>query len=407
MTVCFLRKSFVIALFALILCCTLAIAQSAPEQRNEIDRLGKQAEADLRSQKLDLAEVEYRKILALDPGNTNAHSNLGLTYYLQQKFAPAVEQFHIALRAMPDLWNIAALCGISEVQIGQSANATIHLEQAFDHVADPSLRLAVGKQLFGILSASGNLDRAAQIVTGLEQLEPNNADVLYAAHRVYSLLANRALLALAYREPDSVRMYQVWGDHMALMGDTQGAIVAYRKAMEREPDLTGLHVALGDALSASSSAADQAAAEEQYRKALQADPSDARAESRLGDIAMQRSAFDEAAGHYRHALEIQPDNPEANEGLGVILLQSQSYAQARVYLNRAVELDPTNKIAYYRLSQVSRKLGDADAAERTMAEFLKLKAEDENMRRSFSGMSLGSGAKMPQSDGAAPKAPLQ
>jgi tetratricopeptide (TPR) repeat protein len=403
MTAYSLPKSLVLVLLALTVPCDLVSAQSAPDQAGEINRLAKQAETDLRDQKLDLAEADYRKILAIDPENTNAHSNLGLAYYLQQHFAPAAEQFNIALRAKPDLWNIAALCGLSEAQIEQSAKATTHLEQAFEHVADPSLRLAVGKQLFSLLSESGDLNRASDVVVRLQQLEPNNADVLYAAHRVYSLLANRAFLTLAYVDPDSPRMYQVWGDRLTQMGDTHGAIVAYRMAIERNPNLSGIHVALGDALSASRSAVDRASAEEEYRKALQIDPSDARAESKLGDIAMQRSDLQEAARRYRRALQIQPDDPEANEGLGNVFMQSQSYEEARVYLNRTIQIDPTNSSAYYHLSQASRKLGDLDAAKREMAEFLKLKAESENMRRSFSSMSLGSAGKMPQSEDAIPK----
>ncbi len=407
MTAGFLRKSLVIVVAALSFRCISLLAQSATEQRSRIDRLSRQAEADLRDQKLDLAEAEFRELLASDPENTNAHSNLGLTYYLRQQFAPAAEQFNIALRAKPDLWNIAALCGLSEARIQKNANAAVHLEQAFDHVADPSLRLAVGKQLFSILSTSGDLDRASEIVTKLEQLQPNNPDLLYAAHRVYSLLANRAFLQLAYQEPDSARMYQVWGDRMKLAGDARGAVVAYRKAIERDPDLSGIHTALGDVLSASSSASDRTGAEEQYKKALLIDPSDARAESRLGDLAVERSAPEEASEHYRRALQIQPDNADANDGLGIALMQSQSYVEARTYLSRAVQLDPTNRVAYYNLSLVSRRLGDVDAANSQMAEFLKLKAEDESMRRSFSSMKLGPEAKMPQSVDAAPKAPLE
>jgi len=380
-----------------------AIAQPAPAGEDAIERLGKLAEMDLRDRKLNLAEVEYRKIIALAPENTSAHSNLGLTYYLEGKFDPAAEQFNIALHAKPDLWNIAALCGLSEVQIHQTTNAEMHLEQAFEHVADSSLRLTVGKELLGLLSESGDLNRASDIVDKLLKLYPNNTDLLYAAHRVYLLLANRAFLNLAYVAPDSARMYQVWGDRMKLMGDTRGAAVAYRKAIERDPKLSGAHLALGDVLSVSRSATDRAAAEIEYQRALQVDPSDARAESKLGDLALQRSDLRGAEEHYRRALQFQPDDPDANEGLGDVLMESQSYNEARHYLNRAIQLDPTNGVAHYHLSQTSKKLGDNDAAKREMAEFLKLKAEDEKMRSSFSSMSLGSAGKLPLTGDAIPK----
>jgi tetratricopeptide (TPR) repeat protein len=392
----FRHVSFAIVLFAITPPGNCAFAQSTPDRGSEIDRLGKQAEADLRNQKLDLSEAEYRKLLALDPESITAHSNLGLAYYLQQQFAPAVEQFNIALGAKPDLWNISALCGLSEARLHQNAKAVSHLEKAFEHVAESSLRLAVGMQLFSILFDSGDVNRAANVIDGLQQLEPNNIDVLYAAHRVHSVLANRALLTLAHLDANSARIYELWGDQMAQVGDTQGAIVAYRKAIERDPNLSGVHVALGDALSASGSATDLASAEAEYQKALQVDPSDERAESRLGDTARRHSDLEGASQHYRRALEIQPNDRDANKGLGIVDQQLQLYEEARVYLNRAIQFDPTDSIAYYHLSQVSTKLGDLDSAKHEMAEFLKLKKESENLKHSFGSLALGSRGPTPQ-----------
>jgi hypothetical protein len=102
-----------------------------------------------------------------------------------------LKQFEAAFRLKPDLWDTAALCGLSDVKIGQRATAKPHLQQAFDHVHEPNLRMAVGRQLFSILFQEGDLHGASNIVHELEELDPTNIDVLYAAHQVYSLLANR------------------------------------------------------------------------------------------------------------------------------------------------------------------------------------------------------------------------
>ncbi|HWA94450.1 MAG TPA: tetratricopeptide repeat protein [Terracidiphilus sp.] len=373
-----------------------AIAQGTTAHSEEIQQRGKQAEIYLHKQEYALAASEYQEILTLDPGNLDAHSNLGLTYYLQQQFAPAAEQFDIALATRPNLWNIAALCGLSEARIQQNGKAVPHLQVAFDHVTDPSLRLVVGKQLFSILSESGDLNRASEIVGKLQELDPSNAEILYAEHRVYLLLANRAFQTIAYSSPDSARMYQVWGDRMKLMGDAHGAIVAYRQAIQRDADIATIHASLADVLSVSRSSADQADAEREYRKALQLDPDNSHAESMLGDLALNRSDIQEASQHYRRALKIQPDDPIANEGLGEVLMQSQSYKEARAYLERAVHLDPTNRSAYYHLSQADRKLGRNTDAKQEMSEFLRLKTEDEKMRNSFDSMPLRSAEKPPQ-----------
>lgn len=387
-TVCRTGVFFAIILAGLARAALPAYAQTSSSGSPDIVHLSRQAEIDLHEQRPSQAVEEYQKILAIEPDNVSALSNLGLAYYMQGNFPLAAKEFNLALHHNPDLWNIVALCGLSEAQSGQDKDARVHLEAAFQHVQDSSLRLAVGKQLFGIEFESGDLNQAADLVVQLQQLAPKNVDVLYAAHQVFSLLANRAFLAVARLEPGSARMFQLWGDRMAELGDTEGAVVAYRMAVQRNPNLSGAHVALADALSSSRSAAERALVESEYQKALEINPLDERAECKLGDIAFHRSDYEGAAHRYKRALQLQPGDPEANEGLGMVLFFSQSYAEAKAYLARAVQLDPTNATNYYHLSQASKETGDLDAAKREMDEFLKLKAESENLKHSFGRLPL-------------------
>lgn len=363
-------------------------SQASSNATPDIARRAQQADADLHNQKPALAVEEYKKILALDPNNVSAHSNMGLAFYLQGKFATAAGEFKIALRHKSDLWNIAALCGLSEARSGKNEDAVEHLQQAFQHVADPSLRMAVGKQLFSILLEAGDLNRAADVVDQLQKLDPENVDVLYAAHQVYSLLADKAFLAMAHLGPTSARMYQLRGDRMAQIGNMEGAITAYRLAILREPHLSGAHFGLAEALSVSPNAAQRGEAEEEYHKALEDNPLDEKAECRLGDIEVERSNLQAALAHYKRALQLQSNDPDANEGMGLVLLTSDRSEDALAYLNRAVQLDPMNMAAHYHLSQASRKAGDLDAAKREMDEFLKLKAVKDKLRSSFDDLPL-------------------
>jgi cellulose synthase operon protein C len=365
-----------------------ARAQQPAPADARILRLAQQAEADLHDQKPAQAAAEYEQILALDPKNLSAHSNLGLADYLQGKFAPAADEFKIALGQKPDLWNIAALCGLSEARTGRNADAAVHLDQAFQHVDEPALRLTVGQQLFTLLLGAGEPARAAAVVDRLEQLDPGNVDVLYAAHQVYSLLADRAFVSMARIEPDSARMFELRADRMAQIGNIEGAIQAYRLAIARNPHLSGVHFALGEALSVSFVEAERAQAEGEYAQALADNPLDEKAECRLGDLAMQRSDEAGAAQHYKRALALEPGDSDANEGYGMVLLDADSAREARVYLLRAVQLDPSNMTAYYHLSEASRVTGDLDHARSEMDEFLKLRAARDTLKRSFNDLPL-------------------
>jgi tetratricopeptide (TPR) repeat protein len=387
------RLVFVIAVAALSLSVLNGSAQTPSSA--EISRLGQQAEADLRNQKPELAIVAYRRILELDPENAGAHSNLGLAFYLHSDYAPAVDEFSIALRDQPDQWNIVALCGISEANIGRNVSAIAHLGQAFHHVEEPTLLLAVGKRLFSLLYEAGELTRAAEVVARLQEMAPQNIDVIYAAHQVYSLLANRSFLTMAQAAPDSARMYQLQADRLTQIGNMNAAIAAYRLAIARDVHLSGVHFELAEALSVSRIEAERAEAEGEYLKALADNPLDEKSECRLGDIDLQRSDIAGATRHYRRALELQADDPDANEGFGMALLASGTPQEARSYLKRAIQLDPTNVAAYYHLSQASRRAGDQEEAKREMAEFLTHKTERENLKHRLENLVPESGAPEP------------
>ena len=379
----------------LLLCAVVAsvlphssLVSRAQASSEEIARLEGDAQSDLRAQKPELAIVAYKKILALDPANMGAHSNLGLAYYLHGDFAPATSEFNIALRSQAEQWNSVALCGISEANIGQNRNAAAHLDQAFQHVEDPELRLAVGQRLFSLLFEGGDLERAAETIGRLGQIAPKNIDVLYAAHEVYSLLDSRIFVSMTQLAPDSARIYQLRGDRMAHIGNQKAAISAYRHAIDRDPHLPGVHFQLGEMLSASAVDAERAQAEDEYRKELADHPQNEKSECRLGDIDMQRSDVAGATQHYLRALQLQPDDSDANEGYGMALLAADSSLQARAYLRRAIELDPTNVTAHYHLSQASRKAGEVEAAKREMDEFLRRKAERERLKHTFEDLPI-------------------
>ena len=378
-----LRHSPLPVILLVLICGNITLGQSSQERAETIRQLAAEAEHDLQAQKFLEAVDTYRRLLALDPENTNAHSNLGLAYYLERDYAHAAPEFESALRTQPDLWNIVALCGISEAQLGHNEAAVTHLTGAFGQVREPSLRMAVGRQLFTILMQRGDLTRAAALIAELRLLDSRNPDVLYAAHQVYSLQANEAFVALSQAAPESARMYELHGDEMAQVANAAGAITSYRRAIALDPHLSGAHFALGEALSASHSTNDQAQAESEYKQALVDNPSDEQALTRLGHIEMRRANWQAATADFSHALELQPDDPEANEGLGVALMSSGSSAEAVPYLKRAVQADPFDDSACYHLSLACRDAGDAGCAARAMKHFQELKAKKENLQRIF------------------------
>lgn len=359
------------------------LAQNAQNRATTPQQLAMLAEQDLHAQKFPEAVNAYRKLLALDPQNGSAHSNLGLAYYLERDYGDAAPEFEIALESKPDLWNIVALCGMSEAQLGQNQKAVDHLAEALGQVTDPALRIAVGRELFTLLMQRRELTRAAQVIAELRELDPRNPDILYAAHQVYSLLANDAFVSLSQVMPGSARIYELQGDEMVQVANIPSALTAYRGAIALDPHLSGVHFALGEALSASHFNEEQNQAESEYKLALDDNPQDEQALSRLGQIELRRANWPAAAADFRHALDLQPADPGANEGLGVVLMSTGSSEKAVTCLSRAVQADPYDDSAYYHLSLACRDAGDADCASHAMKQFQELKAKKEELRNIF------------------------
>jgi len=212
------------------------------------------------------------------------------------------------------------------------------------------------------------------VVRDLERLSPNDPEVLYVVYRAYSDLAAQAVAALAQRAPDSGRMHQILAQAALTQDDVPGAIVEYRRALEIDLHLPGIHYELGRAILASSReelALQQA--EHEFETELVSNPTDASSEYELGEICWSRSSLQLAVKHYARALELRAGFVDAHIALGKVLTSLGRPAEAFPHFLDASRLDPDNEIAHYKLAQAYRGIGRTEEAEREMALFLKLR----------------------------------
>ncbi len=209
--------------------------------------------------------------------------------YFQGQYAKAAPDLRSALEINPRLWKLEALLGMSEKRIGENLKAQADLAKAFPNLQEQKLRVQSGLELVEVDYALNDLDKAAEIVNVLRQLEPTDIDVLYTAHRIYSELSDETMLSLAMLAPDSARMHQAMAHELARQAEDDAAIANYREALKIDPHRADLHFELAEMLNTQSSAAAQAEAEKEYKAALASNPFDEKSMSRLGDIALRRS----------------------------------------------------------------------------------------------------------------------
>ena len=378
-----IRPFLALALFALV-----AAAQT-PTRDQQIAGHTARANEALRTGKPDVAIRELSALLALDPADLQARTNLGVLLFFQGSYPQSVIELRRAVEAQPGLPpNIVALLGMAERRTGALGPARVHLESAFDQLKEDKLRVQTGMELVELDFSTGALEPAARIVAVLRQLRPTDVNVLYVAHRIYSQLADEAMLGISMLNPQSARMHQVMAQEAVRQGNNAAAIRHYRAAVQNEPNLPGIHFELAEALNDSASAEDQAQVEAEYKAALAANPFDEKSECRLAEIALRQADLDNARKRFTRALELQPDDADANFGLAKTLMALGKREEARAPLERAARIDPVNATIRFRLGTLYRELGRADDSRRELAEYQRLREMKENLRQVYQDMRL-------------------
>jgi predicted Zn-dependent protease len=333
-----------------------------------------------------LATQEFRAALKLDPGNAEAHANLGVMAFFHGDCPAAEPEFQSALRASPSLTKVQALLAICERRLRQPSAQT-DLESAFANLKDPKLRTQVGVQLADFYFQQGDLDHALPIVHSLVESDPDNVDLLFFAQRIYSELADNTMNKLALLAPDSVRMQQLIAEQLINAGDLKDAIDHYRKAIALDPRLPGMHFELAESiLESSNDASAQAEAQQELEAAAKNDGDSARVECALGRIALLQSKDDAAYGHYRRAYELNPNEVEAQLGLAAILVEEEKPQDALQYLQSAVQADPMNANAHYRLARVCHALHLAEEEQKEIKLYQEIRDTKDRIAKLYRQM---------------------
>jgi tetratricopeptide (TPR) repeat protein len=109
-----------------------------------------------------------------------------------------------------------------------------------------------------------------------------------------------------------------------------------------------------------------------YRRAIEADAAHADAHINLGRLMHERGDTAAALQCYQTALELRPEDALAAFNLGVTLEDAERLDDAADAYRRAIDADPRAADAHYNLAGVFERLGDRAAALRHLKTYKKL-----------------------------------
>jgi tetratricopeptide (TPR) repeat protein len=389
--------AMVIALLTVVL--PAMATQAKISRMAEIHEHLRKAAEYLKGKDPNSAVKEFDAVLALDPKNAEAYANLGVIAFFQHDYGKAAENLHKALAIDPSFTKTEALLGICQRRLGDPGARAL-LEKSFAKLKDKSLRMQVGTELASLYEQQGEPGATATVMRALVDLDPDNVDVLFMAQRVYSELADDTMNKLAVLAPASARMQQVIAERLVNGGDLPHAIDHYRKALQIDPHVSGVHFELGEAI-LQSSPHDPAEAIAEFEAAEAMDGEGAKAECGLGAIALAQSDMESALGHYQRAYKLNPNEVEAQLGLARVLMLEQKPQEAIKYLRAAIEADPLNSEAHYRLASAYRRLQMEEQAKKEIHLFEEIKKTKEQVKELYHQMNIQprvQGEEMPDRD---------
>jgi tetratricopeptide (TPR) repeat protein len=361
----------------ILLSACLAVSLSAQSSDEAVQRYSEQGQRALADARYSEAEQAFEKLRELEPGVAEVQANLGLVYFEERKYDQAVQALSQALKLKPGLPTTGTFLALSLNELGRHGDALPGLEKGFRQSADVSLKRMCGLQLMRAYSSLQQDSRAVAVALELNRLYPDDPELLYQSGRVYGNFAFLTMKKLSEVAPASVWRHQALAEASESQEAYDTAIGEYRQVLALDPHRPGIHYRIGRTLLARSrrttSAEDAAGARKEFEQELEVNPANASAAYEIGEAHRTAGQFQQAQSFFAQALKFYPDFQEAQLGLASALMSQQRPQLALPPLQSAIRLNSEDEVAWYRLSQVQRALGNEQEAQKAFATFERLR----------------------------------
>jgi tetratricopeptide (TPR) repeat protein len=283
------------------------------------------------------------------------------------------------LQLKPGLGKASTLLAMSLSEIGQYREALPGLEKGFQQATDPAAKRMCGLQLMRTYTGLQRDGDAVTVALELNRLYPNDPEILYHTGRIYGNLAFLTLHKLEVVAPTSLWRHQAAAEAFESEGSTNNAVGEYREVLTLDPRRPNIHYRIGRTLLArwqlNHAPGDRSEAVREFEQELQSDPGNANAIYELAEIHRQQNELEQAQQLFESALQYYPDFEEAHVGLATTLMAQQKPDLALPHLQRAVALNAEDEVAWYRLAQADRTLGNKEEQTRALAQFQRLRSQ--------------------------------
>jgi tetratricopeptide (TPR) repeat protein len=324
--------------------------------------------------RLDMAERDFRQVLALDPQLGGAYANLGVVYMRRKQWAKALEALQRAERLMPQVAGIRLNVGLAYYRQNEFLKAI----PPFESVVRDQPDAQQPRHLLGLCYFFA--ERWADAAHTLEPLWPQESaklSYLYvlsiAAHQAgLKDLDEKATTQLIKTGDGSPEYHLFMGKAHLNLEQYDMALADFQAAAEANPKLTFVHFNMGLAYLKKQ---DYEHARDEFLKDAAVEPELAFNYDQLGDVysLMQQDANAEKS--YRQALQRDPRLVNSYVGLAKAYQREQKYPQALTAIDSAGKLDSGRTDIHYVRGQVLIHMGRKEEGRKELEASVRLDNE--------------------------------
>lgn len=326
------------------------------------------------------AIAKYKAMLRLAPGLAPAYNNLGMLYYQQHDLPQAVATLEKGLKIDPGMSSASALLGSAYFAMGEYAKALPRLESAVkNNPRDDYARMLLARDL----SNTGNYESAVSQLHTLIAHNPRDQQAWYLLGNDYLRLSEQSLAKVTEIDPNSYLSQEIAGEIMQGLGNSDGALGAYKKAVELAPTQPGTHAHLANEFW---TLGKWEAARNEFQAELANDPNNCQARWKMANSLLEmHGSPQQAITELNEAIQQCPSLMQARVDRARALLLAGQPTPAIADLLAAERASPEEPSIHFYLANAYRAEGRKADAHQEMQKYAQLKesAIDQESKRAM------------------------